>query len=142
MINQWHVGVSVCTLVCQPQLSALDMSQGAGRPQLKMTLYIIWQKSSYRMGEWGGQTQEGSPALLSISHLLDHLPGLPLTAALYREGSAYLFPSPTSLQGRSVLSCLKISSWRFSVLLFGFFYLKLIKHDLKYFTLPPYSFSS
>lgn len=67
---------------------------------------------------------------------------MPLTAALCREGSAYLFPSPTSLQGRSVLSCFKISSWLFSVLLFGFFYLKLIKRDLKYFTLPPHSFSS
>ena len=142
MINQWHVRVSICTLVCQPQLSALDMSQGAGRPQLKMTFVYNPAEKQLQHGGGGEARQEGSPPLLSTSHPLDHLPGLPLTAAICREGSAYLFPSPTSLQGRSVLSCFKISSWHFSVLLFGFFYLKLIKHDLKYFTLPPYSFSS
>ena len=82
-------------------------------------------------------TQEGEP-----SNLFCLLPRLPVPTTLCEEGSLHLFSSPTSLKGRGVFRFFFTFSQHISVLLFGLFYLKLIKHDLKYFTFLLYSFSS
>lgn len=53
-----------------------------------------------------------------------------------------VFHPPPHYREEVYLNSFFIFSQRISVLLFGLFYLKLIKHDLEYFTLPLYSMSS